>query len=987
MWLGLLMPCLAHAGALQQVRIQLKWLHQFQFAGIYAALEQGYYRDEGLDVRILEGGPGHPPVDALLRGQAEYCIADSGALLYRAEGKPVVVLASIFQHSPQVIYTRDDIASPGQLAGRRVMMQQGYLTVEVLALLRHYGVEPGDFVRQPIGRIEDLIHGNTDAFPGYSSNEAFMLKQRGIPFRMFRPRDIGIDFYGDVLLTTEQELVRHGARAEAFRRATLKGWSYALAHLDETVDLILRRYNTQHKTRAHLLFEGRAIRALMMPDIVPIGLSNEQRWRHIADTFARFGFATEQIDWQAFLYHPSSSLLDVWRRHRAFFTVLIVIGVALLIGVYALMLKRQVRRRTRELREASAEFERILDRMQDVYYRADAAGRLQWISATVRDKLGYSRDELIGRPLAALYAEPDGRLRFLRALESNGGSIDNYLMRLRRKDGAILWAEASSQYIRDEHGQVVGIEGNVRDVTQRHRAEEAARSARAELEVIFENMQDTFYRADNEGRIRFASPSVEHLLGVPVAEVVGTSVASWYANPADRDAFLHALRKGGGSVSNYEAVLRHRDGHEVWVSVNAHYCRDERGEVRGVEGVIRDISELKRTEEEKWALMAQFQQAQRLESIALLAGGIAHDFNNLLVGVLGSAELAQLEPGVSEAVRAHLARIERSAEKGAQLVRQLLAYAGKGQLEAVRLDVNELLRETACLMTAAISKKARLVWALCEAPCHVRGDTAQLSQIVMNLITNASEALGDKPGTIRLATGVERLSRSDLLGLPPYDKQEAVAGDYVFIEVADDGCGMAPKVLEQIFDPFFTTKAEGTGLGLSALLGIVKQHGGRVRINSEVGKGSVFRIYLPQAGVEDAGAAREAVQDTSAREALHGCVLIVDDEAIVRRVAAGMLSRAGMRVLQAEHGTAALELLRQGGIDVVVLDLGMPGMGGEQVFEELRKLDPTMPVVISSGYAEAATSAALRRQPRVRFVGKPYASRRLIAAIGELLAS
>jgi len=983
-------PCTAVAEHLETVRVQLKWKHQFQFAGLYMALEKGFYRQEGLNVQLLEGGPGLAPVDMLLAGKAEYSIADSGVLLYRGEGKPLIVLASIFQHSPQVIYTRDDIATPADLKGRRVMMQKGYMTVEVQTLLNHYGVRAGDFERQPIGSIDDLIAGKTDAFPGYSSNEEFLLAQRGIAYRMFRPRDIGIDFYGDVLVTTERELAFHAARAEAFRRATLKGWSYALDHIDEAVALILDRYNTQHKSREYLRFEGKSIRSLMVPDVVPIGLSNRHRWQHIAEAFAASGFSVPGIDWDRFLYYPSTSLRQVLYEYRAIVTIIAVFGFALLLAVYSILLRRQVRSRTQQLQEASVEFERILDRMQDVYYRADAAGKVQWISATVKEKMGYAREELIGVPLSQLYADKDGRLRFLQALDANGGRVDNYKMRLRCKDGSILWAEASSQYIVDGRGQVIGIEGNVRDVAQRYLAEEAARKARAELEVIFDNMQDTFYRADTEGIIVFASPSVSSLLGVSVGEIVGTNLDEWYADSDGRKMFLDALRLGGGSVSNFETRLRHKDGHVFWVSASSHYCYDDDGEIIGVEGVVRDISDIKKAEQEKEELTAQFQQAQKMESIGLLAGGIAHDFNNLLVGVMGSAELAMMDLQRPQEMQAHLQQIMQSAQKGSQLVRQLLAYAGRGKVAVECVEINALLENMASLMRTVISKQARLQCELSKEPCFVMGDASQLGQIVMNLIANASDALLGQPGTVRLRTGKTLLEREDIQQMPPYDGGEVRAGEYVFFEVADDGCGIAPEIRDHLFDPFFTTKSEGTGLGLSALMGIVKQHGGRIQLQSEPGEGSSFCVYLPRAQ-EMARISRSRPDDEAdtvvEAPPLSGTVLIVDDEAAVRRVASGMLEHAGMRVLLAEDGKHALALLDKhpDEIDLVILDISMPGMRGEEVFAIMRQRKPALPIIISSGHPRTEAATALGLEHRVGFVYKPYHYKNLIHMVAMLL--
>jgi len=309
----------ATALAEEKVKIHLKWLHQFQSAGYLIALDHGFYRDEGLDVELLEGGPKHDPMQELKDGAVQYAVADSGALLYRAQGMPVVVLANIFQNSPLVIISRADagIQTPEYLRGKRVMLQDGFLTIEVIALMEKFGVHiNGDVVRQRIGTLDDLIDGKTDAYPGYSSNEPFLLKQRGIPFNMFVPRDYGIDSYGDLLLTSEGELGQHHERAEKVLRATLKGWEYAIQHPDEAIDLILKKYNTQHKSRSHLAFEARKLIKLMLPGVVPVGYINPQRWQGIVTMYEHFGLLPKSFSLDGFLYHHKLSWVELFQENK-----------------------------------------------------------------------------------------------------------------------------------------------------------------------------------------------------------------------------------------------------------------------------------------------------------------------------------------------------------------------------------------------------------------------------------------------------------------------------------------------------------------------------------------------------------------------------------------------------------------------------------------------------------------------------------------------
>ncbi|MBN4082518.1 ABC transporter substrate-binding protein [Mariprofundus ferrooxydans] len=355
LYLSLLLTCSTSALAGESVKIHLKWLHQFQSAGYLVALDKGFYRDEGLDVELVEGGPDHDPMKELHAGIVQYAVGDAGVMLDRAAGYPVVVLANIFQHSPQVVICRTDpdIKTPADLRGKRIMLQDGFLTIEVIAILKKFGIHvaQGDIIRQGIGRLDDLIEGRTDVYPGYSTNEPFLLKQRDIPFKMFSPRDYGIDFYGDLLVTNEKELRLHGERAAKVLRATLKGWTYALAHPDDAVELIMEKYNTQHKTRAHLVFEAREISKLMFSDVIPIGYINAKRWQDIAKVYERFELLPKDYSLDGFLYQPKANWEELFEANK---WQIIVIGLLLLLSLLALHWVSQryaIMRKTREILE------------------------------------------------------------------------------------------------------------------------------------------------------------------------------------------------------------------------------------------------------------------------------------------------------------------------------------------------------------------------------------------------------------------------------------------------------------------------------------------------------------------------------------------------------------------------------------------------------------------------------------------------------------
>lgn len=341
------------------VHLQLRWHHQFQFAGYYAALEKGFYQDAGLDVRIHAGAPGRTPVGEVLAGRAQYGEANSELLYQRLQGAPLVALAAIFQHSPSVLLTRRDsgIRSPQELAGKRVMLIGDVTDADLYAMFQNEGIDPGSVRIQPSSYdIDDLVHGRTDAFNSYLTNEPFHLEQQQIEYNVLEPRRYGIDFYSDVLFTTEQELRDHPERVHAFRAASLRGWHYALEHPQEIIDLLLEKYGVD-KSRAHLEYEAAAMRGLIMPELVSIGHMNPGRWRHMADTFVRVGMVEPGYRLDGFLYDPDPEAeITALRR-----SVLLASGVVAVLAVLATVFYLLYLRLRREVRLREAAEARIRD--------------------------------------------------------------------------------------------------------------------------------------------------------------------------------------------------------------------------------------------------------------------------------------------------------------------------------------------------------------------------------------------------------------------------------------------------------------------------------------------------------------------------------------------------------------------------------------------------------------------------------------------------
>jgi CheY-like chemotaxis protein len=368
----------------------------------------------------------------------------------------------------------------------------------------------------------------------------------------------------------------------------------------------------------------------------------------------------------------------------------------------------------------------------------------------------------------------------------------------------------------------------------------------------------------------------------------------------------------------------------------------------------------------------------------VLAGGVAHDFNNLLTGILGNASLALDGTPPRHPNRELLDDVVRAAERAADLTRQLLAYAGKGRFIVRAVDLSEMVRDISELMFVSVPRHVQLRLELSDALPAIEADPGQLQQIVMNLILNGAEAIGTEPGTVVVRTSAQHVDES-FIGTFPGEGWSLSAGPHVLLEVHDTGCGMSRETMARIFDPFFTTKFTGRGLGLSAVQGVVRSHRGALRVRSEPGQGTTFNILLPA----HAAVSAEGVPDTSARDLTGtGTILIVDDEDIVRDTACHTLERFGYRTLAASNGAEAVAVFRvkRQEIDAVLLDLTMPVMGGEEALRELSAIDPSVRVLLSSGYNEMEAVQRFAGKGLAGFVQKPYTAAALAGGVKRVLA-
>ncbi len=531
------------------------------------------------------------------------------------------------------------------------------------------------------------------------------------------------------------------------------------------------------------------------------------------------------------------------------------------------------------------------------------------------------------------------------------------------------------------------------DITVRKQAEQASRRSGAFLDSIFEQSPYATWISDDRGTLIRQNQACRQLLRIDDDDVVGkynvledNIVKEHGVMPLVRSVFEEG-RTARFNLEYDSAQLRNprvKKTVSLVLDVTMSPVKDASGKITNAIIQHVDITERRRAEQERRQMEAQLRHSQKLESLGILAGGIAHDFNNLLVGILGNASLVLADLPEDASLRESLEMIEASAVRAAELTNQMLAYSGRGTFVVNPLDLSELVRDVAHLVEPGISKKVTVSHVFAEELPAIEADAAQIRQVVMNLITNASEAIGDVPGTIAISTGVVELGPGDLeeghLG------DDLPAGRYVYVQVSDTGCGMGEETKAKIFDPFFTTKFTGRGLGLAVVLGIVRGHRGAIQIETKPGKGTTFRALLP--------ASEKTVRTDSERDrpplAAHhrgDTVLVVDDEEQVLRLARTALERAGFAVLTAGDGHTALRVFREHADETaaVLLDLTMPGLDGEEALDAIHRVRADVPVILSSGYTEQEASDRFLGKGLAGFLQKPYRASALTARIHEAI--
>jgi PAS domain S-box-containing protein len=612
----------------------------------------------------------------------------------------------------------------------------------------------------------------------------------------------------------------------------------------------------------------------------------------------------------------------------------------------------------------------VLKHAQAIVFQLDPEGRFLLSEGLGLQALGLQPGQVVGQSALELYREEEPLVAQLRrALEGHGS-------RTLTRAGERVFDNTLTPVF-DDAGHLESVIGIALDVTDAQAAQAALLAERGLF--VGGPVMVVRWRPQPGWPVDYVSPNIQEILGYDPEDLIsGRFTFDALVHPDDLERIhseAYQNRRGGTTHYEQEYRLRHANGDYRWF-YDFTGAAEARPDPSYLLGYLLDITDRRQAEE-------ALRQAQKMESLGVLAGGIAHDFNNLLTSILGNLNLAQLQLPPGTAAQTYLENMEKGILRAAELAKQMLAYSGRGRFVVAPQDLNAVVREMAHLLEVSIPKKVALHFDLdAELPVF-EADSAQIQQVVMNLVTNAADAIGDHDGRIRIHTGCIGLGEDELPALPG---QTLAPGPYVMLEVEDTGCGMAPEVLARIFDPFYTTKATGRGLGLSAMLGILRGHHAGLRIRSRPGEGSVFQLFFP---VAEATSPAPAHAPAPPGMRLRGRVLLVDDEAMVRETTGGVLAALGFEVVQAQDGLEAVALVDQDpdGFDLVFMDLTMPRMDGREAFQAMRARKPALKVILCSGYTEQDILRTFQGEAPAAFIQKPFQFQELRRVISSVMGA
>lgn len=616
-------------------------------------------------------------------------------------------------------------------------------------------------------------------------------------------------------------------------------------------------------------------------------------------------------------------------------------------------------------------------------FHIDNKGVVKWTNSTVEELLLFKHDEIKGKPLDELAKNPGEIKEILKECFGQHSEFKIHYLSFLRKDGSEVLFECAVIPMIDKNGKAetaVCFCKQMSEIPRLRWQEKIVHRGEWKkfMDALLSLIPTPIFYTDKDARYIGCNRAFEEFFHLKPEEIYGKTVEQIFPGEKSREYYikdLELIKNNARETKQVEIIDAKKQTHQILLT-KAVYL-DQQGETAGMIGILMDITVLKQDEENKLKALQEVQQAQRLESLALLAGGVAHDFNNMLTVILGNVDLALSEIPSEYAAIDYLRDARTTCLKAADLCRQMLLFTGRTPSNRQLINLNSVIQDVNKLLQAAISRRIYIQYRFTQPLPFIEADPSQVKQVIMSLVVNASEAMGDKPGVITITTGWMRCDRSYLettvpacrVGLDKPMKQ----GNYVFLEVSDSGCGMDAELQKRIFDPFFTTKFFGRGLGLAAVLGIMRSHNGGIKVYSEPGKGTTFKILFPASENAKLISAHNGRKEKEKARKI-ATILAVDDEEGVRNFITKCLTRFGYKVITAANGDEAIELFakHKDEIDIIFLDYAMPGVSSEDVFRQFRLMKPDVKVILCSGYSQEQAMSQFLGKGLAGFLQKPY---------------